>query len=309
MASPHQTSPLALAAVVAAASVVSLFTISVLLKSVMEGVDDVPLVVLKLDAIHLVLIGAVVLAAFHPLIGLPWIGNLAGLTQTAPTQPVNIKSTTIHLEQKPSAEPPTTTTTPATDSSPPIPTENPYASLREPLTEAMLQAADIQTHPADGTVWASVLSQGPSPDGFKIEVHRKVGADFCFRVVADMCGTPEEVFDILSDINTRSTWDEICEGGGIVQVLGPDSKVQFMNSKGFWPTAPRDALVVGFVKKLEDGRYLNVTRSVDSAPGFTPRPASVRMQASLAGQIVGPHPDKPGRMCRVVQIMDGDLGG
>ncbi|KAI8846772.1 hypothetical protein BC829DRAFT_257103 [Chytridium lagenaria] len=120
-----------------------------------------------------------------------------------------------------------------------------------------------------------------------------------------MEGSPEEVFDILSDITTRKDWDEVCEGGGVVQVLGPDSKVQFMLSKGFWPTAPRDALVVGFIKRLEDGRYLNVTQSVDNAPGFVPRPGSVRMQAKLAGQIVGPHPSGKERMCRVVQIMDG----
>lgn len=76
-----------------------------------------------------------------------------------------------------------------------------------------------------------------------------------------------------------------------------------------WPTKPRVALVVGFTKLLSAGRYLNVTKSIDSHPHFIQESGDVRMNARIAGQIVEPDPQGRPRMCRVVQIVDGDLGG
>ncbi len=37
--------------------------------------------------------------------------------------------------------------------------------------------------------------------------------------------------------------------------------------------------------------------------------ACVRMDAKIAGQIVGPHPSKNPNLCRVIQLIDGDLKG
>ncbi|KAJ3114729.1 hypothetical protein HDU96_001728 [Phlyctochytrium bullatum] len=273
----------------------------------LTGSAGTTLVEIKLDAIHLTLISFIVALAFYSASA----SNSTIVVQSRTTNQVAVSTTPSPTPAPAPAPTEKIVPAPAAANGPVTYPENPYKDWKESLVKSMVEAADMDAQPADGTVWTSVLSQGSNKPGsdFKIEVHRKNNTDFCFRVVADMEGTPEEVFDMLSDITTRQSWDEICEGGGIVQVLGPDSKVQFMHSKGFWPTAPRDALVVGFIQRLEDGRYLNVTRSVESAPGFTPRAGSVRMQASLAGQIVGKHPSGKERLCRVVQIMDGDLGG
>ncbi|RKO92573.1 hypothetical protein BDK51DRAFT_31819, partial [Blyttiomyces helicus] len=86
--------------------------------------------------------------------------------------------------------------------------------------------------------------------------------------------------------------------------------IQFMKTKGIWPAAPRDTVVLSHVERLPDGRYLNVTQSIEHS-GLPPRDAEgiVRMDAKIAGQIVGPSLDgNPGK-CRVIQVADGDLRG
>lgn len=91
----------------------------------------------------------------------------------------------------------------------------------------------------------------------------------------------------MADISSRPTWDEICSDAGVIERISPTTSIQYMRTKGIWPTAPRIALVLAFVVKLEDGRYLNITKSVDSHPGeqtaevlifldFTPPEGDVR---------------------------------
>lgn len=82
-----------------------------------------------------------------------------------------------------------------------------------------------------------------------------------------------------------------------------------MKTKEIWPTAARDALVMAFAKKLDDGRYINVTKSVDSHPNYTSKSGHVRMLASIAGLVVGPHPSGDPKLCRCIQVVNGDLGG
>jgi hypothetical protein len=81
-----------------------------------------------------------------------------------------------------------------------------------------------------------------------------------------------------------------------------------MKTKGMWPSSPRDALVLSFITKLEDGRYMNVTQSIPEHKDYQPVKGDVRMTAAIAGIIVGPHPTNP-KFSRCIQIMDGDLGG
>lgn len=58
---------------------------------------------------------------------------------------------------------------------------------------------------------------------------------------------------------------------------------------GIWPTAPRDAVLLSYVQRLSDGRFLNVNRSIESEL-MLPKDSDglVRMDAKIAGQIVGP---------------------
>jgi sulfur carrier protein ThiS len=65
---------------------------------------------------------------------------------------------------------------------------------------------------------------------------------------------------------------------------------------------------MSFITRLEDGRYMNVTKSISDHPDFRPTKGDVRMTANIAGLIIGPHPTN-NKMCRCIQIVDGDLGG
>ncbi|KAJ3323444.1 hypothetical protein HDU76_013628, partial [Blyttiomyces sp. JEL0837] len=204
-------------------------------------------------------------------------GDTSDATKSAQSQPQTTGT------EKTDVTDPTTT-----KSAPSKPRENPYASLYEPLKAKLLEYTDLDRFPADGVTWSMVLER--SYGECKVSVHKHTGKPFCFRIVAEMQGSPEETFDLLSDIHLRPKWDDLCEGSGVAEVMGPGEKVQWMYSKGFWPTAPRDALVIGFNRKLEDGRYMAVTTSVESSVGFKPRKGAVRMNAEVAGHIVSADP-------------------
>ena len=187
---------------------------------------------------------------------------------------------------------------------------NPHHGLFLPLKEKLLTYADLDKFPAGSSStsqWISVLKQ--QHGDCVIEVHKKASTDFCFRIVADLEGTPEEAFDLLSNVEKRPLWDGLCEEAGYLHDLGGGCRIQYMYAKGFWPTSPRDTLVVGFMQRLEGNKgYMNVSTSLDNANGFLPRKNAVRMIAHLAGQVVTAIPDRA-RMCRVIQLIDGDLGG
>jgi hypothetical protein len=83
-----------------------------------------------------------------------------------------------------------------------------------------------------------------------------------------------------------------------------------MITKGIWPAAPREALVSGYIlpSPSKDRTYLNLTTDLQDHPALVSRPGDVRMHIKIAGQRVGPHPTESGGS-RVVQLVDGDLGG
>lgn len=60
---------------------------------------------------------------------------------------------------------------------------------------------------------------------------------------------------------------------------------------------------------LEDGRYMNVTKSVDSHPNYQSKAGDVRMIAKITGTIASPHPSGNPKLSRCIQLIDGDLSG
>lgn len=83
-----------------------------------------------------------------------------------------------------------------------------------------------------------------------------------------------------------------------------------MITKGIWPAAPREALVSGYILPLKesDRTYFNVTTDHPEHAGLESRKGDVRMHIKIAGQKISPHPTQKG-CARVVQLVDGDLGG
>ncbi|KAJ3032901.1 hypothetical protein HDV00_006990 [Rhizophlyctis rosea] len=143
-----------------------------------------------------------------------------------------------------------------------------------------------------------------------VEVYKHKASEFCFKVVADLDASPETAFDLLSDITRRGEWDDMTVEAGVVETVNGSTKYQYMTSKAIWPAAARDSLVLSYVTRLTDNRYLNVTRST-THPSYPPRDAEgiIRMEAKIAGQLVSPSPSATPGTCRVVQVADGDLKG
>ncbi|KAJ3160608.1 hypothetical protein HDU86_000366 [Geranomyces michiganensis] len=177
-----------------------------------------------------------------------------------------------------------------------------FLSMADP---AALAGPDSTTGAPQQHEW-QLLASLPSPS---LSVYKRTDTDFCIKVVADLHCTPETAFDMLADVTRRGDWDDLCEETGVVEVVDRASRVQFVKTKGVWPASPRDTLVLAYVEKLPDGRFLNVAQSVTHAR-FPPREAEgiVRMEAKISGQLVGPKEGHPG-MCTVIQINDADLKG
>ena len=156
------------------------------------------------------------------------------------------------------------------------------------------------------SMW-TIVNQTKEGD-YQLQIHRHFQNEFCFRLICDFETTPEEAFDLMGDISLRPNWDSMCQEAGVLQQIDSNTRVQYFRTRGLWPTAPRIALVVCFTLKLPTG-YLNITQSIDDHPNFVEPDGDVRMVATLAGLLVTPHPSGDKNRCRMIQIMDGDLGG
>ncbi|KAJ3260417.1 hypothetical protein HK103_000559 [Boothiomyces macroporosus] len=240
------------------------------------------------NIITVLLLGLVGISAVHPYLGFPNIAQLAGLEEPKAVQqaPKEIKPVQQTFDK-------------------PDPFIGEYPALRDRL----IDLADTEKHPIGkpDSIWKQVLTQ--EKGDYTISVQKQDTDKMFFRIVVDFEASPEQTFDHIADITTRNTWDEICQSSGIVERVSAMTAVQFMRTKGIFPTAPRSALVVGFISKLDDGRYINVTRSVDSHPDYKIPSGDVCMTADIAGLIVGPHPSGNPKRSRCVQIVTGDLGG
>ncbi|KAG0278991.1 hypothetical protein BGZ95_002616 [Linnemannia exigua] len=155
-------------------------------------------------------------------------------------------------------------------------------------------------------IWVKVFEE-TSPG--LIEVYQYKDRPMCYKVIAVMNNTAAVAFDTLSEVSRRLEWDPLCEEARTLTEVSPGVKVQYVRTKGMWPTSSRDTVVLGTIKELDDGRYFNVTSSVEHSlmPERT-RDKIVRMEMAVAGQIIGPELGQPNK-CRLVQLLDADLKG
>ncbi|KAI9104513.1 hypothetical protein DFS34DRAFT_576076 [Phlyctochytrium arcticum] len=190
--------------------------------------------------------------------------------------------------------------------------DDPHLQHFAELEAEFLSLSDTSSSPAgppDNHTFEWRTTYHKTRGNFSFQIDERTGYDFFFRYVMTLEASPEEAFDLLATVDRRPDWDELCDEGGTVEKTSNWTSIQFFRTKGVWPTKPRYALVESCIRKLGPSRYLNVTRSIPSHPDFTPQKGNVCMTAHIAGQLVEPDPEGRQRMCRVVQIVHGDLGG
>ena len=169
-------------------------------------------------------------------------------------------------------------------------------------------------------------------------VHRSPDSDHKYRVAGILDNSAETVFDFLTDVEARPSWDELMEEATILAQLDSVTRVVYIKLKGIWPTSSRDMIILSHIHKIplkdlrdqvpddfsisndftEDGphvelfAYVNVTRTIEHFPG-APTPeekGTIRMASPLSGQIIKPISQVTrNSQCEIMQLADGDPRG
>ena len=161
------------------------------------------------------------------------------------------------------------------------------------------------TDSANELEWIKVV------DRSEITVLRKLDSSLCFKVITTLDNTSATCFDILSDVSKRTSWDQTCEEGRVIEELDRHTRIVYVRTKPIWPTSGRDLVLLSHRRRLHDGRLINVTTSVTHhmCPELVGGKV-IRMQAGIAGQICSiASGENAGGRCRLIQIADGDPKG
>jgi hypothetical protein len=161
------------------------------------------------DVFHILLLVAVALAAIHPALGINPLSNTLELVKP----PQIIKKIKEETKDAPPA---------------PIYTKpDNYIDQLPELRQKMIECCDLEKQPADNdpnSLWRVLLTQ--KRDDFIVSVHKREGTDFFFRVVVDFEATPEEMFDLIADVERRPDWDELTVKAGIVERISDKTAIQ-----------------------------------------------------------------------------------
>ena len=161
------------------------------------------------------------------------------------------------------------------------------------------------TDRANELEWVKVV------DRSEITVLRKLDSSLCFKVITTLDNTAATCFDILSDVSKRTSWDQTCEEGRVIEELDRNTRIVYVRTKPIWPTSGRDLVLLSHRRRLHDGRLINVTTSVTHhmCPELVGGKV-IRMQAGIAGQICSSASlEIAGARCHLIQIADGDPKG
>lgn len=274
-----------------------------------------------LDKVHYMFFELIFVLAFRKLFGLPDLSERLFPAQVAVQSAETIRpvktslangtaklalvngaptTTTIKKKLKKAAAPKASTAATSAGLKKIKKKEQPYARELVAMEKRFMDYIDNKD------IWVKVFEE-TSPG--LIEVYQFKDRPMCYKIIAVMDNTPAVTFDTLSEVSRRLEWDPLCEEARTLIEVSPGVKVQYVRTKGMWPTSSRDTVVLGIIKELNDGRYFNVTASIEHPlmPERT-KEKIVRMEMAVAGQIIGPEPGQPNK-CRLVQLMDADLKG
>ncbi|KAF9582120.1 Collagen type IV alpha-3-binding protein [Lunasporangiospora selenospora] len=263
-----------------------------------------------LDRIHYVFFELIFVIAFRRVFGIPDLAERL-FPAREPAQAI---------EANPAAKTPTTTTSSSVDVAgankeatttkkkskktsrkPKVVKEHIYAREMAAMEKTFFDYVN------DNAIWELVHEEQSS--SLTIQVHQYKARPMCYKIISVMKGTPATTFDLLCDVAKRTEWDPLCVEAKSLASISPGVKVHYVRTKGMWPTASRDTVVLGFVKDLGEGRLCNITSSIEhpSMP-VRAKESIVRMDTAVAGQIVEPIPGDS-NSCRLIQILDTDLKG
>lgn len=109
----------------------------------------------------------------------------------------------------------------------PVERQETLAALKERF-QTLTNETEQPAGPQAEAPWSVVVSHTTSRPGsiFRLQIEQLKGHDFTFRIFVDVDGTPEETFDLMSDITKRADWDELTEKAGTIEQWDSMSAVQ-----------------------------------------------------------------------------------
>ncbi|KAG0231097.1 hypothetical protein BGW42_000514 [Actinomortierella wolfii] len=274
-----------------------------------------------LDNIHYVFFELIFVVAFRNLFGLPDIGErlFPSRTKAEPIALANkvepVRTSLVKSSGNDSSNPSTTETDASSKDDgtkrvvkkakkkarKPAKRDAPYSKEIEAMEKKFMNYVE------NDHIWEKVFEESsPTP----ITVYQYKERPMCYKVVAILDNKPAVAFDLLCDVERRPEWDPLCVEAKTLADISPGVKVHYLRTKGMWPTASRDTVVLAYVKEIGDnGTYCNVTTSIEH-PAMPERTKEkiVRMETTIAGQIIGPVENQPTK-CRLIQVLDADLKG
>ncbi|ORX98851.1 Bet v1-like protein [Basidiobolus meristosporus CBS 931.73] len=96
-----------------------------------------------------------------------------------------------------------------------------------------------------------------------IHISQNPNVSYGYKIVAHLNCTPELAFEYMLNVNRWKQWDEICDCAEIIEAVDPVTRFQHIRTKPVWPISARDVLLLTTMKKLNDGRYVMVGKSMD----------------------------------------------
>ncbi|ORX82036.1 Bet v1-like protein [Basidiobolus meristosporus CBS 931.73] len=140
-----------------------------------------------------------------------------------------------------------------------------------------------------------------------IQIFQDPKVSYGYKVIARLDCKPELAFEYMLDVERWKEYDDLCDCAEIIDEVDPVTRFQYIRTKPIWPISARDVLLFSTMKKLEDGKYILVGKSMDHKK-CPVKKGVLRMDVSFLGMCVFAEPEDDSK-CRVVFVADGDPKG
>ncbi|ORY07235.1 Bet v1-like protein [Basidiobolus meristosporus CBS 931.73] len=140
-----------------------------------------------------------------------------------------------------------------------------------------------------------------------IHIFQDPKVSYGYKIIARLACKPELAFEYMLDVERWKQWEDLIDAAEIVEVVDPVTRFQYVRTKPIWPISARDILLFSTMKKLEDGKYVMVGKSMEHT--LCPMNKGVlRMNVGFLGMCVFAEPEDDSK-CRMVFVVDGDPRG
>eukprot|EP00112_Aurelia_sp_Birch-Aquarium-sp1_P018406 Seg4388.2 transcript_id=Seg4388.2/GoldUCD/mRNA.D3Y31 product="Protein ENHANCED DISEASE RESISTANCE 2-like" protein_id=Seg4388.2/GoldUCD/D3Y31 len=179
------------------------------------------------------------------------------------------------------------------------------APYKETLDEAFKLL--LETHDADEATpgWSYLGNRND------VEIYRMQGDDTCasacFKGTVEVNVPLTYALQYVTDLDFKIEWDDLFQGGKIIEELDLVTKIAYMEYKPVWPTTARDFCSITATRHVKGDTYAMAVKAA-THPSCPPVKGRQRAEVITGGFIiVGVTDDPP--VCKVTFVTRADLKG